>query len=164
MPLLLMDTAEAAVLGSLEDAHVAEQHCKVVANLGNEHTLAFHLHDTTILGVFEHHTHVVSKGRLEEHLRQLTRGDLNGDLVWREQGHGGIVVEGGEEMGFLSVIGPMRGMLEGSALKPYFATPHGSMMLAGSFGLVRAWAERLPSHREEILTALRTVGEGLGHA
>ena len=163
VPLLLMDTAEAAVLGSLEDPHVAAQHCKVVANLGNEHTLAFHLHDTTIWGVFEHHTHLLSRERLEEHLRELVHGNLDGGMVWKEQGHGAIVVRGGEELGFLSVIGPMRGILEGSALSPYFATPHGSMMLAGSFGLVRACAERMPSWRNEILSALSTVGQGLSH-
>jgi uncharacterized protein (DUF1786 family) len=163
-PLLLMDTAEAAVLGSLEDPHVAAQQCKVVANLGNEHTLAFHLHDTTIWGIFEHHTHLLSRERLEQHLQDLVRGGIDGDAVWREQGHGAIVVEGGEELGFLSVIGPMRGMLEGSYLNPYFATPHGSMMLAGSFGLIRGWAERMPSRREEILAALRTTGEEQGNA
>ncbi|MFH1560172.1 MAG: DUF1786 family protein [Chloroflexota bacterium] len=162
-PLLLMDTAEAAVLGSLEDSHVASQRCKVIANLGNEHTLAFHLHDTTIWGVFEHHTHLLSRERLEQHLQELVRGDLDGDMVWREQGHGAIVVQGGEDMGFLSVIGPMRGILEGSTLTPYFAAPHGSMMLAGSFGLIRAWAERMPSRRDEILSALRTAGQGLSH-
>ena len=163
-PLLLMDTAEAAVLGSLEDPHVAAQQCKVVANLGNEHTLAFHLHDTTIWGIFEHHTHLLSRERLEQHLQDLVHGEIDGDTVWREQGHGAIVVQGGENLGFLSVIGPMRGILEGSDLKPYFATPHGSMMLAGCFGLIRAWAERMPSRRDEILSALRTVGEGLGHS
>ena len=164
IPLLLMDTAEAAVLGSLEDPHVAEQNCKVVANLGNEHTLAFHLHDTTIMGIFEHHTHVLSRERLEQHLLDLASGGLDGDAVWREQGHGAVVVQGGEDLGFLSVIGPMRGMLEGSRLSPYFATPHGAMMLAGSFGLIRGWAERMPSRREEILTALRTVGEEQSHS
>ena len=164
VPLLMVDTAEAAVLGSLEDDHVAAHQCKVVANLGNEHTLAFHLHGTSILGLFEHHTHMLTRERLEEHLLELVRGDVDGDTIWREQGHGAIVVQGGEELGFLSVIGPMRGLLEGSRLKPYFATPHGSMMLAGCFGLVRAWAERMPSSRDEVLHALRTMGEDIGHA
>ena len=162
-PLLLMDTAEAAVLGSLEDPHVAEQDCKVVANLGNEHTLAFHLHGAVIQGILEHHTHVLTRERLEQHLLDLATGAIDGDAVWREQGHGAIVVSGCEELGFLSVIGPMRGMMEGSRLRPYFATPHGSMMLAGAFGLVRGWAERMPSHREEIMRALRTVGEEPEH-
>ena len=152
------------MLGSLEDDHVAAHQCKVVANLGNEHTLAFHLHGTSILGLFEHHTHMLTRERLEEHLLELVRGDVDGDTIWREQGHGAIVVQGSEELGFLSVIGPMRGLLEGSRLKPYFATPHGSMMLAGCFGLVRAWAERMPSSRDEVLHALRTMGEDIGHA
>jgi uncharacterized protein (DUF1786 family) len=156
-PLLLMDTAEAAVLGSLEDLNVASQQCKVVANLGNEHTLAFHLHDTTIWGVFEHHTHLLSRKRLEQHLQDLVNGDLDGDMIWQEQGHGAIVVRGHEGLGFISVIGPMRSLMERSTLKPYFATPHGSMMLAGSFGLVRAWADRMPAQRDEILSALHTV-------
>ena len=162
-PLLMVDTAEAAVLGSLEDEHVAAHERKVVANLGNEHTLAFHLQGTTILGLFEHHTHVVTRERLEEHLLELAGGTVDGDTIWEEQGHGAIVVQGGEKLDFLSVIGPMRGLLEGSRLNPYFATPHGSMMVAGCFGLIRAWAERMPSNREEILHALRTVGEDIGH-
>ncbi|MEE8442383.1 MAG: DUF1786 family protein [Dehalococcoidia bacterium] len=163
VPLLLLDTAEAGVVGSMEDPRVAAQSCKVVANIGNEHTLAFHLHGATIQGLFEHHTHVLSRERLEEHIVSLVRGDLDGDEVWRGQGHGAIVLEGGEELNFLSVTGPMRGILMGSRLEPYFATPHGAMMLAGCFGLVRAWAERQPLWREEIMKALRTVGEGLGH-
>lgn len=163
VPLLLMDTAAAAVLGSLEDPHVAAQPCKVVVNVGNEHTLAFHLHGATIQGLFEHHTHLLSREGLEEHILGLVRGDLDGEAVWRSQGHGAVVLEEDERLGFLSVIGPMRRLLEGSRLGPYFATPHGAMMLAGCFGLIRAWAERQPSWREEILRALRTVGEDLGH-
>ena len=54
LPLLMMDTAEAAVLGALEDGHVRSRSCKVLVNLGNEHTLAFHLHGSTIRGLFEH--------------------------------------------------------------------------------------------------------------
>ena len=163
MPLLLMDTAEAAVLGSLEDPHVAEQQCKVVANIGNEHTLAFHMHENSILGIFEHHTHLLSQERLENYLEELVDGKIDGDMVWSDHGHGAIVIQGEESLNFLSVIGPMRGILENSKLRPYFATPHGSMMMAGSFGLIRGWAERMPSDREEILNALRTVGESTGH-
>ena len=163
VPLLMTDTAVAAVLGSLEDRFVASQECKVVANLGNEHTLAFHLHGDEILGILEHHTHVLTRERLEQHLTDLATGASDGDAVWREQGHGAIVVRGCDDIGFLSIIGPMRGLMAGSRLQPYFAAPHGSMMLAGSFGLVRGWAERMPSHREEILHALRAVGEDAAH-
>ena len=41
VPLLVMDSAEATVLGALEGGYVASQPCKVVVNVGNEHTLAF---------------------------------------------------------------------------------------------------------------------------
>jgi uncharacterized protein (DUF1786 family) len=153
-PLLLMDTAEAAVLGALEDGHVASAFCKVVANLGNEHTLAFHLHNATIQGIFEHHTHLLTREKLESYLLRLVQGDLDGQEVWLDQGHGAITLEGAEGMGFLSVTGPQRSLLEGSKLEPYFATPHGDMMLAGAFGLVRAWAEKHPPWRAEIARAL----------
>ena len=154
-PLLLMDTAEAAVLGSMGDGRVASHPCKVVANLGNEHTLAFHLHGATIQGLFEHHTHVLTKSRLESYLLRLVRGDLEDDEVWLDQGHGALTLKGGESLSFLSVTGPVRYLLEGSALDPYFAVPYGDMMLAGAFGLVRAWAEKHEPWREEIMNALR---------
>jgi hypothetical protein len=35
-------------------------------------------------------------------------------------------------------------MLRGSSLHPYEATPHGDMMLAGCFGLLRALADHEP--------------------
>jgi uncharacterized protein (DUF1786 family) len=162
-PLLLMDTAEAAVLGALEDQRVASAPCKVVANLGNEHTLAFHLHGSTIQGLFEHHTGELTLQKLESYLRGLTRGDIDGQQVWEDQGHGAITLDGGEEIGFLSATGPQRHMLEGSTLDPYLAVPHGDMMLAGAFGLVRAWAEKHEPWREEIGHALRTGAGGAVH-
>jgi hypothetical protein len=39
-------------------------------------------------------------------------------------------------------------------LQPYFATPHGDMMISGCFGLVVAYATKYPGHREEIERAL----------
>ena len=162
-PMLMMDTAQAAVLGSLEDPRVAAEPRKVVANLGNEHTLGFYMEQSSIMGIYEHHTHVVGRERLEDHLRRLVRGDLDDDEVWGGQGHGAIVIEAaGTDPRFVSVIGPMRGMLVGSSLQPYFATPHGSMMLAGPFGLIRAWAERSPEWHDEIAASLGVVGERPG--
>ncbi|MFQ5872573.1 MAG: DUF1786 domain-containing protein [Dehalococcoidia bacterium] len=156
IPLLLMDTAEAAVLGALEDEHVASRFCKVLANLGNGHTLAFHLHDTTILGLFEHHTHLLTRTKLESYLLRLVQGTLDDQEIWLDQGHGAITLEAEASMTFLSVTGPLRYLLEGSTLSPYFATPYGDMMLTGAFGLVRAWAEKHEPWREEIKRVLRT--------
>ena len=161
-PLLLMDTAEAAVLGALEDSHVNSRPCKVLVNLGNEHTLAFHVHGSTIRGLFEHHTHVLTREKLESYIIRLMRGDLDDHEIWLDQGHGAITFEGESGLRFLSVTGPLRSLLEGSSLDPYFATPHGDMMLAGSFGLVRAWAEKHEPWRDEINRALLPAQAGTG--
>jgi hypothetical protein len=50
-------------------------------------------------------------------------------------------------------------MMQGSQLRPYFATPYGDMMLAGCFGLLTAVADKLPQFRQSIWTSLR---DGLG--
>ncbi|MBV9020505.1 MAG: hypothetical protein JOZ71_07300, partial [Ktedonobacteraceae bacterium] len=40
------------------------------------------------------------------------------------------------------VTGPRRELLRGSTLYPYEAVPHGDMMEAGCFGLLRALADQ----------------------
>ena len=54
----------------------------------------------------------------------------------------------------LAVVGPRRGILAGSSLHPYFAVPHGDMMLAGCFGCLRALARKRPEWRPSIEQAL----------
>src|SRR5256714_13726226 len=56
IPLILMDTGSPAVLGSLEDPQVRDQQHSLLCNIGNFHTLAFHLVEGRIVGIFEHHT------------------------------------------------------------------------------------------------------------
>jgi uncharacterized protein (DUF1786 family) len=55
-PLVVMDTAPAAVLGANFDTQVATRKQKIICNVGNFHTLAFRLGERGIEGVFEHHT------------------------------------------------------------------------------------------------------------
>lgn len=55
----------------------------------------------------------------------------------------------------IAVTGPQRVRLRGSRLKPYFATPHGDMMISGCFGMLVAFATEFPESREEIERALR---------
>lgn len=142
-PLLLMDTGSAAVLGSLEDAVVRRQRESLLCNIGNFHTLAFHLVDGRIVGIFEHHTGEISKARLEELLRKLVDGTLSNEEVFADSGHGALVLSQTNErhFPFLSVTGPRRELLRDSVLHPYEATPHGDMMIAGCFGLLRAFAD-----------------------
>src|SRR5207248_10622822 len=98
-----------------------------------------------IVGIFEHHTGEISKARLEELLVKLANGTLSNEEVFADSGHGALVlsqtVSNGHAFPFLSVTGPRRELLRGSKLHPYEAVPHGDMMLAGCFGLLRAFAD-----------------------
>jgi uncharacterized protein (DUF1786 family) len=158
-PLVVMDTAPAAVLGALEDSEVGAHQAAIVANVGNMHTLAFQLHGTgsarTIGGLFEHHTGLLSRAKLETLLARLAAGTLSHDELFAEHGHGALVLGAASvPLDFVAVTGPRRGLLAGSELKPYLAVPYGDMMMAGCWGLVRACAQVLPWSAEAIESAL----------
>jgi uncharacterized protein (DUF1786 family) len=143
-PLFLMDTAAAAIVGALEDPRVAAEPQAILANVGNFHCLAFHLLDGAVAGLFEHHTGELTTAELERYLIQLGEGSISNEEVYADSGHGAIVFRPTPRPArFLSVTGPRRGLLAGSRLAPYFAVPHGDMMLAGCFGLLRAAAPHL---------------------
>jgi len=152
-PLILMDTGAAAVLGATLDRTVAAHPHRLAVNLGNSHTLAFHLLDLRVLGLFEHHTSLLSPPRLEELLGKLVSGELECREVWMEGGHGSLILEG-RPGPYVTATGPRRRLLLSSRLNPYFAAPFGNMMLAGCFGLARAAALEFPERREEIERAL----------
>jgi uncharacterized protein (DUF1786 family) len=148
-PLVIMDTAPAAVLGALEDPMVSAQEDLLVANVGNFHALAFHLRRGHIAGLFEHHTGLLSREHLEALLRRLHAGTLTNEELFADHGHGALVTAPAGEAARtatprLAVTGPRRGLLAGSELQPYLAVPHGDMMMAGCWGLVRACASVLP--------------------
>ena len=148
IPLLLMDTGSAALLGALEDPLVRAQQEALVCNLGNFHTLAFHLRGGQIIGLFEHHTGEITRQQLEEMLLKLACGTLTNAEVFASSGHGALILPASREqdvpLPFLAITGPRRELLRGSALKPYEAVPHGDMMLSGNFGLLRALAAQCP--------------------
>jgi uncharacterized protein (DUF1786 family) len=147
-PVVAMDTAPAAVLGALEDPHVRRQQTAIVANVGNFHTLAFRLPRTdgeSIAGLFEHHTGRLTRSRLEKLLGELASGTISNDELFAEHGHGALVLDPQPvPLEFLAVTGPRRGLLASSVLRPYMAVPHGDMMMAGCWGLVRACSRILP--------------------
>ncbi len=157
-PIFLMDTGAAAVLGTLEDPHVRSQRECVLCNIGNFHTLAFHLVEGRIKGMFEHHTGEISKERLEELLLALAAGTLSNEEVFADSGHGALILQppavAPQNFPFLAVTGPRRELLRGSRLHPYEATPHGDMMQAGNFGLLRAIADREPRLKAAIEPSL----------
>jgi len=168
-PLLVMDTAPAAVLGANFDPVVAKRKRKIIVNVGNFHTLAFRLGDG-IEGVFEHHTGEIDLLKLEKYIHALADGSLKHQDIFDDMGHGALVYgdnpfEFGKDEFDVVVTGPRRSMFNcqssiknRKSLHPYFATPFGDMMIAGCFGLLAATADVLPELRETIYASLR--GEG----
>lgn len=158
-PLLVMDTAPAAVLGASFDPLAAGLERAVYVNIGNFHTIAFRLGPKGIEGVFEHHTGLLNPSRLEGLLRALAAGSLTHAEVFAANGHGALVYDpipfDLDGVGLrLVVTGPRRGMLAGSSLRPHFAVPFGDMMIAGCFGLLSAAAEHLPELHQPIVDSL----------
>lgn len=162
-PLVVMDTAPAAVLGATLDPVVGARGRLLVANVGNFHTLAFRLGSGGIEGVFEHHTGFLDLPKLEGLIEALADGTLTHQDVFDDHGHGALVY-GQEPLSLpddrwgVAVTGPRRGMMRASRLSPYFAAPFGDMMITGCFGLLAAVGDLLPDLREPIRDSLAGAG------
>jgi uncharacterized protein (DUF1786 family) len=165
-PLVVMDTAPAAVLGAGFDSVVASRKQKIVCNIGNFHTLAFRLGKKGIEGVFEHHTGEIDLAKLESLLRALADSSLKHEDVFNDMGHGALMYsqdqfEFGVDDFDVIVTGPRRSMfndksliVKRKSLRPYFAVPFGDMMIAGCFGLLAATADVLPDLAEAVHRSL----------
>ncbi len=179
IPLVVMDTAPAAVLGATFDPRVGERRRALIANVGNFHTLAFRLGPGGIEGVFEHHTGLIDLHKLEGLLRSLADGSLKHADVFGDHGHGALIYDStplplGQDEYDVAVTGPRRSLFrmpgnspktESSSpplsLAPYFAVPFGDMMIAGCFGLLAATADVLPDLAEPIRRSLDGVAGGV---
>ena len=159
-PLFVMDTGPAAIIGALDDAAVSSADPLLLVNLGNFHTIAMLLEGRRISGMFEHHTGELTTSELEAYLERLTAGTLTNQEVFDDMGHGALATATPiQRPRLVAVTGPRRGMLERSRLAPHFAVPHGDMMLAGCFGLLRALSVRLPEFAAAIQEQLGPVRE-----
>ncbi len=168
-PLVVMDTAPAAVLGATFDPVVAQRERKVIVNVGNFHTIAFRL-GNGIEGIFEHHTGEIDLPKLEKYLRMLADGSIKHQDIFDDMGHGALIYgnvpfEFGKDDFDVVVTGPRRSMFSRKSsienhksLRPYFAVPFGDMMIAGCFGLLAASADVLPELAEPIRASLRAEG------
>jgi uncharacterized protein (DUF1786 family) len=166
-PLIVMDTAPAAVLGAGFDPVVAARRQKIICNVGNFHTLAFRLGEKGIEGVFEHHTGEIDLTKLEMLIHKLADGSLKHQDVFDDMGHGALMYSDeifafGRDDFDVIVTGPRRSMFHRQSsienrksLRPYFATPFGDMMIAGCFGLLAATAELMPNLSETVYRSLR---------
>jgi uncharacterized protein (DUF1786 family) len=171
LPVVVMDTAPAAVLGALEDPVVAAQPDALIVNIGNFHTLAFQFRGGEFVRLFEHHTGLLTPAGLAGWLRQLGDGSITHETVFADHGHGALALDHEPvPLQFVAVVGPRRAMLRspgavaghspgaaaerGADLPVYFAVPHGDQMFAGCFGMLRACADLMPAWREAIAGSL----------
>ena len=158
-PLVVMDTAPAAVLGATFDPRVRAREQVIAVNVGNMHTLAFRLGPQGVEGMFEHHTGLLDCARLDALLGSLAAGTLRNTDVFDGHGHGALLYDERplvlpEDDFGVAVTGPRRSLLAGSGLRPYFAAPFGDMMICGCFGLLAATADLLPTIRTTVMDSL----------
>jgi uncharacterized protein (DUF1786 family) len=138
---VVMDTGPAALWGILEDKRAAAHREEgfILVNIGNQHTLGVLLRGERILGLFEHHTVLMDREKLQGLVASLRVGELSNEQVYADNGHGATIHSDyvpGYGFDFVAVTGPQRQMAEG--LGYAFAAPYGDMMLTGCFGLVAA--------------------------
>lgn len=155
VPTVLMDTGAAALLGAQEDPRVRRAERPLIANIGNFHTLAFAMEGPAVRAVFEHHTGLLDRVKLDRYLGALADGTLDNETIFADNGHGALQIApptGRPDL--LAVTGPRRRLISGSPLDPYLAVPHGDMMLCGCFGLLRGLAHVVPAFDEMVSAAL----------
>ncbi len=138
---ILMDTSAAAIWGALCDPQVAARRGQglLVLNIGNQHILGALVQGERIYGLFEHHTVLVDRARLQSLLQALQEGTLADEAVLADNGHGAAIhpeYRPWDPPPFVAVTGPRRALVDGLGYYP--AAPYGNMMLAGAFGLVAA--------------------------
>jgi uncharacterized protein (DUF1786 family) len=138
---VVMDTGPAALWGILEDENAAVHQDEgfIAVNVGNQHTLGVLLQGERILGLFEHHTALMTPEKLARLVEDLRAGTLTNEEVFEDHGHGATIgpdytADAGFD--FVAVTGPQRHLA--ADLGYTFAAPYGDMMLTGCFGLVAA--------------------------
>ncbi|MHB8779827.1 MAG: DUF1786 family protein [Candidatus Geothermincolia bacterium] len=149
-PVLVMDTAPAAIVGCMADPAVARaaRGEVLLINAGNGHTMAAILRGESVIALLEHHTRCLEPHAFADYLRAFCDGEAADDDAFMEAGHGLFYLEepgGLDALEMIAVTGPNRSLLDRSGLPVFFPAPGGDMMMTGPMGLVRAWFSREPS-------------------
>ncbi|MBM4308466.1 MAG: hypothetical protein FJ123_17195, partial [Deltaproteobacteria bacterium] len=130
----VMDTAFSAIIGCMDEV----EEPSLVVNVGNGHTIAALLINGKIEGIYEHHTHQLTPEKLEKHLRLFSRGELKGQEVYEDDGHGVITLTPFLGDMDVRVTGPNRALFKKTSFNYTFAAPGGNTMMTGPMGLVKA--------------------------
>lgn len=134
--LFIVDTKIAAIAGAMHG--VKEKPC-MVFDIGNAHTMCAVVKERfSVSAIFEHHTALLNKKKIEKFARKLALGELTNEEIYSDDGHGAYVRErvGIENIKKIVVTGPKRDMVEGLAFNFSYAMPFGDIMLSGAVGIV----------------------------
>lgn len=139
------DTATAVLLGAMLDPVFLKRSFRegvTFVNVGNGHIFAALVYRGLVRGIYEHHTSMRTRDELLADLGEFRRGFLPCDVVQQGGGHGTAYGPVCEEASYVPtfICGPGRAMLSGCG---QFIAPFGSMMLAGSMGLLWAFCARM---------------------
>lgn len=134
---VFMDTSFAAVYGAYLYARDTRLGDKILAlNIGNAHTLAATIAHNKICGLFEHHTRMLNRSKIELLLKKLIDGTLTNEEVFEDDGHGALVRE---PMGpdVIVVTGPKRTLIEETKLKFTYIYPCGDVLTPSNYALIK---------------------------
>lgn len=138
---LLMDTAPAAILGSLHDQLVEKASSILAINVGNGHAMAAIIINGILTAILEHHTRLLNPQKIENLIIDFANGKLTDQEVFNDNGHGLFYLS--KPSGFSNIekvvaTGPNRNILSQSKLSIHFAAPAGDVMMTGPIGLIDA--------------------------
>ncbi|OPY19610.1 MAG: hypothetical protein A4E26_02297 [Methanobacterium sp. PtaU1.Bin097] len=135
---VIMDSKFASICGATCDEYVKDLDSFIALDVGNGHTLAASFKDGKIMGVFEHHTGMLTPDKITRFCRELAQGTLSHEQIHEDGGHGAWVAEPIGDFQCLVATGPKRGILKETSFKVHNAAPAGDVMMAGPSGLVKA--------------------------
>jgi uncharacterized protein (DUF1786 family) len=141
--IFIVDTKIAAIVGAI---HEIEERPVVSIDVGNGHTLVAIIgEENRVLGMFEHHTGLLTTKKLEDLIIRFVEGVLTNEEVFNENGHGCYIEEkiGMKNIKKIVATGPKRALLSRSKLGVKFASPIGDVMMTGPIGIVNMIKERL---------------------
>jgi len=138
---LLMDTAPAAILGSLQDPSTEKASNILAVNVGNGHTMAATITNGKIAAILEHHTSLLNPKKIEQLLIDFANGDITDIEVYNDNGHGLFYLskpQGFSKIEKIVATGPNRNILSQTKFPIHFAIPAGDVMMTGPIGLIEA--------------------------
>lgn len=134
----IMDSKFASLSGATCDEYVRSIDRFIALDVGNGHTLAASFKEGKICGIFEHHTGMLTPGKITKFVKELASGTLRHEQIHEDGGHGACVLEPIKSFSTIVATGPKRSILNKTNFKVHNAVPAGDVMMAGPVGMIKA--------------------------